>query len=312
MECTLLQFQGHFNIMKRIFFLIIASYLMMNSIYAQTTGLTFLQLGVGGRALGMGEAYSAVSNDPSATYYNPAMLPTSKNLRLLLMHKEWLPDMGTDFIGATTSWNDFAFGLSINSTNIKNIELRQKPGPAYGTFSAHFGSIGLSSSYPLSQSVSFGITAKFLYEKIFVDEASGYGFDFGARYRTPWDIMTAFSINNIGAMNALNTEATKLPTSLRFGCAYQLSLEGMNSTLTLASDIVNYTTENQTHLNIGTEFDYQKYFSIRLGYQTGYESRDFSTGIGIHYGWFQLDYAFIPFGYKISSAHTFSLGINFE
>ncbi|MDI6766420.1 MAG: PorV/PorQ family protein [Bacteroidota bacterium] len=300
--------------MNRILFLIIASYLTMNIIYAQTgtTGLTFLKLGVGGRAIGMGEAFSAVSNDASATYYNPAMLPTSKNLQLLFMHKEWLPDMGTDFIAATTSWNDFAFGLSINSTNIKNIELRQKPGPAYGTFSSHFASIGLSSSYSLSSSVSFGITAKFLYEKIFVDEASGYGLDFGARYRTPLDIVTAFSINNLGVMNALRTEATKLPTSLRFGCAYQLPLESINSTLILASDVVSYTTENQSHLNLGTEIAYQKYFSVRLGYQTGYESRDFSTGIGIQYGWFQLDYAFLPFGYNISSAHTISLGINFE
>lgn len=286
----------------------------MNFIYAQTgaSGLAFLKLGVGGRAIGMGEAFSAVSNDPSATYYNPAMLPTSKNLQILLMHKEWLPDMGTDFIGATTSWDDFAFGLSINSTNIKDIELRQKPGPADGIFSAHFASIGLSSSYTFSHSISIGVTGKFIYEKIFVDDASGYGFDLGARYRTPWDIMTAFSINNLGAMNVLNTEATKLPVSVRFGCAYQLPLESINSTITLASDVVSYTTENQSHLNIGTELDYRKYFSIRLGYQTGYESRDFSAGIGIHYGWFQLDYAFLPFGYNISSAHTISLGINFE
>jgi len=38
------------------------------------TGLAFLKLGVGGRALGMGEAYSAVATDPSGMYYNPASL----------------------------------------------------------------------------------------------------------------------------------------------------------------------------------------------------------------------------------------------
>ena len=41
---------------------------------AGETGLSFLKLGVGGRALGMGEAYSAVAADPTAMYYNPAAM----------------------------------------------------------------------------------------------------------------------------------------------------------------------------------------------------------------------------------------------
>ena len=43
-----------------------------------SAGLTFLKFGVGARALGMGDAYSAIADDPSATYYNPASLSLAK------------------------------------------------------------------------------------------------------------------------------------------------------------------------------------------------------------------------------------------
>ncbi len=39
-----------------------------------TTGAQFLELGVSARAMGMAEAFTAVVNDVSAVYYNPAGL----------------------------------------------------------------------------------------------------------------------------------------------------------------------------------------------------------------------------------------------
>jgi len=43
-----------------------------------TVGLKFLDIGVGGRALAMGEAYSAVANDASAIFWNPAGIANVK------------------------------------------------------------------------------------------------------------------------------------------------------------------------------------------------------------------------------------------
>ncbi len=84
---------------------------------AGETGLSFLKLGVGGRALGMGEAYTAVASDPTAMYYNPAALSQTDNSQILLMHKEWIEGVKTDYLGATTTWNAFRFGVSVNSTS---------------------------------------------------------------------------------------------------------------------------------------------------------------------------------------------------
>jgi hypothetical protein len=41
---------------------------------AGTSSGTFLRIGVGARAVAMGETFVAVANDPSAIYWNPAGL----------------------------------------------------------------------------------------------------------------------------------------------------------------------------------------------------------------------------------------------
>ena len=73
------------------------------SLSAQTenasTGLAFLKLGVGGRAIGMGEAYSALSDDASGMYYNPAGISFGAGDEVTLMHKQWVFGTTSEFLG---------------------------------------------------------------------------------------------------------------------------------------------------------------------------------------------------------------------
>src|SRR5438874_1712189 len=87
-----------------------------HALLAQTgsTGFEPLKIGVGGRALAMGEAYSALASDPAGTFYNPAALSLTHTPQILLMNKEWLTDTRTEFLGATTTWNKFSLGLGAN------------------------------------------------------------------------------------------------------------------------------------------------------------------------------------------------------
>lgn len=301
--------------MRKYFYLFaLMTILNHQQLFAQPgqAGLSFLKLGVGGRALGMGEAYSAIAADPTATYYNPAALSQSSNSQIMLMHKEWIQGVKTEYLGAMTTWKAFRFGMSINATNVNDIELRSIPGPAIGTFSARNAAIGFSTSYIVHPSLNVGITAKYLFEKILIEEASGLGIDIGATYLLPWNLRLAAAYMNMGSLNELANESSSLPKTFRAGGAYEIAMEHFDGVFTIASDIVSVTNESTTHLHLGAEFNYHRTFALRIGYQTGYEAKTFSTGVGIRYGILNVDYAFVPFRYDLGTTHTFSLGIEFN
>ena len=160
---------------------LLALALNISGAFAQSgqTGLSFLKLGVGARSIAMGEAHAAMATDASATYYNPAGLFGATKADIMIMHKEWFQDVRTEFIGVNIPFADYALGFGINTTNIGDIQLRTRPGPSEGTFSSHDFALGASFAMNVAPSLNAGITLKFLYEKIFVDEASGVAADIG-------------------------------------------------------------------------------------------------------------------------------------
>src|SRR2546421_12565219 len=59
---------------------------------------SFLKLGVGARAIGLGEAYSALADDASALYWNPAALSEMSNpSSLALMHASYVDSSFFDY-----------------------------------------------------------------------------------------------------------------------------------------------------------------------------------------------------------------------
>ena len=276
------------------------------------TGFTFLKLGVGARSLAMGEASITLSSDPSGTYYNPATLSLAARPQLLLMHKAWVQDITTEYVAAATYLGDLAVAVSINSMNINNIELRDQPGPSQGTFDAHDVALGFSVAYKVDSTLSAGLTTKYLYEKILVQEASGVGFDFGLLYLTPWNIRVGAAFCNVGSVNALDVESSQLPKLIRVGASYVHPLESIDGSFSVASDVVVSGSEDKNHVNFGSELNYHRAFAVRAGYQTGYDARGITAGVGIQNGIFRFDYAFIPTRYDLGSTHTFSVGIEFQ
>ena len=60
---------------------------------AGTASGTFLRIGLGARATGMGESFVAVANDPSAIYWNPAGLASLQRRELAISHVQWPADI---------------------------------------------------------------------------------------------------------------------------------------------------------------------------------------------------------------------------
>jgi hypothetical protein len=288
-------------------------FISLNNLYAQNdgagnTGLSFLKLGVGARSIAMGEAFSSFTDDASAIVYNPSRLLFGAKNNVLLMHNSGAQDLSNDFIGAKLSSDKFALGFGIIKSGVSNIEIRLLPGPAIDKFNSENLAISLGGAYKLNDYISIGLTAKFLYEKYYVDEASGTGFDFGTSYSKD-NTNFSFVLSNLGSMNPLKNVSTKLPTSVRFGGSYIIPSRDFN--FAIAVDGFKVLNGGVFHIHTGGEAAYKDFIFIRLGYQSNYENKGFSTGLGFKYKGINLDYALIPYTSAFGTGNTFSLGVTF-
>src|SRR6266496_2968071 len=58
-----------------------------------TSGGEILSIPVGARALGMGEAYTAMADDVSSLYWNPAGIAILNQSEASFMYSQWLKDL---------------------------------------------------------------------------------------------------------------------------------------------------------------------------------------------------------------------------
>lgn len=275
------------------------------------SGLTFLKIGIDARAVGMGEAYTAVAENAAAVYWNPAGLMNAPRSNVLFNHNEWIQDLRGEFVALSIVGNKSAWGFHLRSFNISDIEVREIPtAEPLEKASAHYISAGISYARRMYKSLDLGVTLKYLYEKIFVTSASGFATDFGVLYRPPvHNLSIGLSFQNFGKMQKFENEETTLPVIGRLGVKYQIPVDLTITRVILAADVVKPVEEN-AKFNLGTELTLWKYLAVRVGYFIGYEARDFSLGLGFMRSAIRLDYGIVPFGDDLGSTHRFTLNFN--
>lgn len=298
--------------MIKLLFIFFISSISVLAQSAGNTGLSFLKFGYGARNIAMGDAGTAASDDITSLFYNPSKLSGMENSEVFFMHNEWIQDVRSEVIGVRSKIFGIPIALGFNVTTVSDIEARSVPGEPETKFDANYFYGSLSTGFNLSDELSFGGTFKYIYEGMLSDEATGYAFDLGANYLLPLD---GFSINaairNLGSMNELRNESTELPAELRIGPAYRFNIADTKFDLTTVIEYHKYFEDDENHINIGAEILYDKLIALRGGYQTGYESRDFTAGIGLMWGNLKFDYAFLPFQLGLGSANLFSLQFKF-
>jgi hypothetical protein len=299
--------------MKKIILLIIIPLVSILPQTAGNSGMSFLKFGFGARNISMGDVGSVISNDVTALYYNPANLAGNEGSQVMFMHNEWIQDVTSEVVGVKSSIFGLPVALGLNTTSVSGIEIRQKAEvDPEGTFNANYFFGSLSTGFFIKENISFGVTAKYLYEGLYTDESTGWGVDFGLNYRTPYKGLTAAAVvKNLGSMDALRVESTKLPTEFKVGAAYSFDLNESDFGLIAAGEFQKYTLDDDSHFNFGGEVMYKNIIALRAGYQTGYESRNFTGGVGLIWGNLNFDYAFVPFSLGFGSANLFSLSFKF-
>ncbi len=162
--------------MNKIFLILIISGSVVFSQSAGNTGLAFLKYGFGARNIAMGDAGTALSNDLTGLFYNPAKLPLTNKSEVLFMHNEWIQDVSSEVIGVKTELWSIPIALGFNVTSIDGIEYREIPGEPISKFDANYFFGSLSTGLFVTDEISFGASLKYLYEGLLNDEATGIWF----------------------------------------------------------------------------------------------------------------------------------------
>jgi hypothetical protein len=298
-----------------------------------TAAAQFLKIGVGARSLGMGEAYTAISNDAEALYWNPAGMVLNNKNSVILSRVDWLVDVKLDFAGIIYHLDaDNVLGAAVTylHTDEMNETTELHPFGTGRTFTFSDFLFGLSYARSLTDQFSFGVTAKYMQETVFDLSMRSLLFDLGTYYATGFNsIRFAMVVSNFGEdmkmsgdlkTKTLDNEVKTIsdfqafppPTVLRIGIAAEV-YEAENHVVTTSVQL-NHPNDNRENLNIGVEYNFYKKFFLRSGYKTGRKEENFSFGVGFYLPTslsdLQVDYALTNFG-RLGYVNRFALQLLF-
>ncbi|MBK8946087.1 MAG: PorV/PorQ family protein [Ignavibacteriae bacterium] len=312
-----------------------------------TNALTFLEIGVGARAMGMGGAYAAVSNDASSIYWNPAGIVWIENMEFEVMHNSWFLDANNEFFGAVFPIAELNSSLGISFTTLgfgdQPVRTVNRPEGTGESYSARDYSAGITWATALTDRFSFGISFKYISSQIWHETGTAFATDFGIFYNTELEgLRLGFSMNNFGTdikyegqdihttvdpdievenfdrvPSEYQTDSYPIPLLFRAGISYEANLGGFGSAIA-AIDLLHPSNSPEA-INAGIEYSFAKMFFLRGGYEGLFDSEAFSgltLGAGIDYYnnsanfGVRFDYSWADWGI-LENSQRFSVGLVF-
>ncbi len=335
------------KIVKKIIAIFISTVIVSSSAWPATSrsgasGAQFLKIGVGSRYQGFGEASVAMVNDVYSMYWNPAGLSEIEHSEVSFTSVNWLLDINLNHVALAQNFEGVGvFGVSATILSMGDQEITtflDQDGTGE-TYNASSYSAGLSFARQLTDRFAFGLTGKYLGEKIYNEQSKGFAFDFGTLLYTGFrSLRLGMSISNMGpelkftgpdltvpydplggdGANSpvgaeYKTTPYDLPLTFRFGAAYDFDL-GQNSLVTVATEMKHLNDQAQQG-SFGFEYAYSEKFFLRSGYKMNYdeEGLTFGGGLGTNISnstKVHIDYAWQDFG-RLASTHRFSVGFTF-
>jgi hypothetical protein len=276
-----------------------------------TAGALFLRLGMGGRASGMGEAFTAVAEDASSAYWNPAAMSAVLGTRAMFMHNEYLQSMRLEQVAVTHETEYGTFGLGFTGLYMDEMD-RYDDVPSeipLGTFSAYDLSFTLAYSRYLIPNLSAGIAIKPVYERIDETTATGLAFDAGLYHVSKVQGMKlALVAANVGAPMKFVEEEFALPRVIKFGGSYERRVEAIRGDVLATVDLL-FPNDGDAKQHFGAEYGYDRRLFIRAGYKNGYDSQGAAAGIGVRIREFDIDYGVLFGGNDLGDSHRISLSL---
>ena len=298
---------------------------------AGTSSMTFLKIGVGARATGMGGAFVGMAKNVDALFWNPAGVGWLRKPSFAFHYLSLPADIQYAAVGASIPLQRWGtVGLIVGSLDTDEMKERTEyhPEGTGNTFIFSDVFAGLSYSYLFIDRFAAGVGIKVVREDLAGIHMWGGMMDLGTCYYTGFrDLSFAVTLVNFGpnlrpeGMATITDsygnsterqyEAFSPPTIFRMGAAMSVyQNHGIKSVLGIQ---LNHPVDTEESLSLGTEISYLERLFVRGGYQVNHDTETWSAGAGVNFSfaghWFQIDVSYSDLG-LLTQAYRSSLSIN--
>lgn len=290
---------------------------------AASASVIWLDITPGARANGMGESFTAVSDDATASYWNPAGLAfaAQEKREITLQHSKWLPQLADDlyyeFLGYAQQiegWGGVGGNITFMSMGEQD-EIEEGSSEAIGTFYSYGVAADAAFGTEVAPGLAVGLGLKFIYDHLYYEDSgkgTSFAADFGVLYKVPeqpWgNVSVGATLTNLGPNMSYggSSEFNPIPRKFKFGVAY-IPFQDELTSLLVSGDFTKLLVNvddgiseelKENKWGTGAEFWYYDLLALRAGYVHDTEGESTIAGVtfgaGLHWNDFQLDMAFIP------------------
>jgi len=276
-----------------------------------TTAADILKIGVGARAIGMGEAYVAQADDVSSLYWNPAGLALMQERQASFMYDQMY--QGSTFQNAAIGipLESGAIGGSLSYQSFGDIQGYATDGTVTSNQSA-YSAVGTLGAAWLGNQWSAGANVKGIQEKLADEKANGAAFDLGGNAIYPKPVLggtlrMGAVVQNLGSGMKFEQQSDPLPMDWKVGLA---AVQMMDKKLNVSLD---YTTpkDDSGYVSGGLEYWLFPFIALRTGYVANKtEGSGMRAGLGLRIKGLSFDYAYAGQG-ELGMSHRYELSFRF-
>jgi hypothetical protein len=152
------------------------------------SSLQFLKIGVGARAAGVVGAFSAMADDASALYWNPAGIVQSGSMEVFGSYVDWPVELSHRFAGVLVPLGVNAVGVSVTQLTCPETPVTTELQPDGTGETWKYGDVAAAVTFAraMTDRFSFGFTVRFIEETLDLVSMRAVTFDLGTYYRTGW------------------------------------------------------------------------------------------------------------------------------
>ena len=311
--------------MKNILLIVICVCFLCTKVQAQNTQYSGdpLLLGAGARALGLGGAFVAISDDATAIYWNPAGLTQQTQRELHAQHTEQFGgSINHDVIAIRLPLQNGGLGIGLIRLGVDNISLTSLEDPSRPlgpdnrpmvsqTIGTTDNTLYAAYGHPIGPTFTLGLTLKLIHRDLSVGTGTGFGIDAGLLYHGKHPFKFGMVIRNL-TKTRIHFDAGHTDTispSLLIGTSYIHTFSKTHRLLAGISGHWGEDTsgiESQQMIHLGMEYQYKQRLMFRLGRRGSH----LTAGTGIKLNRATIDLAFLQ-NNQLNNTYRISTSIFF-